>query len=258
MTPPTAAASAPLKVGALAARTGVSIRTLHHYDAIGLLSPALRTPSGHRVYTAPDIVRLQHIQALRLLGLSLDAIRESLERSPLTPAQLVQLQLERLEQQMELQQRLHARLTYLAQQLAQQRADDTVSIDALCHSIVASTTLEKYFTLDQLRSMQQHGEALGAITTQDAKREWSAVYAAVRMHMAKATPPTDPDLQAVARRWRDVVHVLTAGDREVAQSVRTMLSREHTSLGTQLANVPDPDMFDYIGRVFALIGGGPG
>jgi MerR family transcriptional regulator, thiopeptide resistance regulator len=255
---PTADASAPLKVGALATRTGVSIRTLHHYDDIGLLSPALRTPSGHRLYTAPDIVRLQHIQALRLMGLSLDAIRDSLERSPLTPAQLVQLQLERLEQQMELQQRLHARLTYLAQQLAQHSVDDNVSIDALCRSIIASTMLEKYFTPDQLQGMQQHGEALGVNAKQDAEREWTAVYAAVRMHMANATPPTDPDLQTVARRWRDVVHVLTAGDRAVAQSVRTMLSKEHASLGAQHANAPDPDMFAYIGRVFPLIGGGPG
>ena len=46
------------KVGELAARTGLTVRTLHHYDAIGLLSPSDRTESmhgsGHRLYTADD------------------------------------------------------------------------------------------------------------------------------------------------------------------------------------------------------------
>ena len=50
------------KVGELAARTGLTVRTLHHYDAIGLLSPSGRTGSahnsGHRLYTAADLARL--------------------------------------------------------------------------------------------------------------------------------------------------------------------------------------------------------
>jgi hypothetical protein len=53
------------KVGELAARTGLTIRTLHHYDAIGLLVPSVRTESahgsGHRLYTAADVVRLHQI-----------------------------------------------------------------------------------------------------------------------------------------------------------------------------------------------------
>ena len=48
------------KVGELAARTGLTVRTLHHYDAIGLLSPSGRRTesahgSGHRLYTAADV-----------------------------------------------------------------------------------------------------------------------------------------------------------------------------------------------------------
>ena len=43
-----------LKVGELARRTGLSIRTLHHYDEIGLIRPSLHTGSGHRLYTAGE------------------------------------------------------------------------------------------------------------------------------------------------------------------------------------------------------------
>ncbi|MCH7995122.1 MAG: MerR family transcriptional regulator, partial [Planctomycetes bacterium] len=64
------------KVGELATQTGVSVRTLHDYDEIGLLSPSQRTGSGHRLYGADDVVRLQQIKSCRQLGFSLAEIRD--------------------------------------------------------------------------------------------------------------------------------------------------------------------------------------
>ena len=63
-----------MRVGQLAKRTGLTVRTLHHYDEIGLLSPAQRTASGYRLYGASDVARLNRIVALRQLGMSLDEI----------------------------------------------------------------------------------------------------------------------------------------------------------------------------------------
>jgi DNA-binding transcriptional MerR regulator len=59
--------------------TGVSVRTLHHYDAIGLLVPRNRTNAGYRLYTDADLLRLQQILISRELGLSLEEIRRSLD-----------------------------------------------------------------------------------------------------------------------------------------------------------------------------------
>ncbi len=58
---------------------GVSIRTLHHYDSIGLLVPSARTGAGYRLYTDDDLLRLQQILIGRALGLSLEEIRRSLD-----------------------------------------------------------------------------------------------------------------------------------------------------------------------------------
>jgi DNA-binding transcriptional MerR regulator len=58
---------------------GVSVRTLHHYDAIGLLVPRIRTDAGYRLYTEADLLRLQQILIGRELGLSLEEIRRSLD-----------------------------------------------------------------------------------------------------------------------------------------------------------------------------------
>ena len=70
---------AALQVGALAAATGVTVRTLHHYESIGLLAPERRAASGYRFYGAADIERLYQIRALRQLGLSLEDVRRSLD-----------------------------------------------------------------------------------------------------------------------------------------------------------------------------------
>lgn len=62
------------KVGQLADLTGLTVRTLHHYDHIELVHPSGRTASGHRLYQAADVQRLYQVLALRQLGLSLDAV----------------------------------------------------------------------------------------------------------------------------------------------------------------------------------------
>lgn len=59
--------------------TGVSVRTLHHYDAIRLLAPSGRTAAGYRLYTDADLLRLQQILIGRELGLPLEEIRQSLD-----------------------------------------------------------------------------------------------------------------------------------------------------------------------------------
>ncbi len=53
-------------VGAVAALTGVSVRTLHHYDHIGLVVPSVRTPAGYRGYTDADIERLHLVLVYRV------------------------------------------------------------------------------------------------------------------------------------------------------------------------------------------------
>ena len=66
-------------VGAVAAVTGVSVRTLHHYDHIGLVVPSVRTPAGYRGYTDADIERLHLVLVYRSVGMPLDEIRALLD-----------------------------------------------------------------------------------------------------------------------------------------------------------------------------------
>ncbi|MBT8207661.1 MAG: MerR family transcriptional regulator, partial [Acidimicrobiia bacterium] len=67
------------KVGALAEATGLTVRTLHYYEEIGLLVPSQRSDAGHRLYGREDVERLYRVRVLRRLGLSLDEIRNALD-----------------------------------------------------------------------------------------------------------------------------------------------------------------------------------
>jgi DNA-binding transcriptional MerR regulator len=68
------------RVGEVATLTRVSIRTLHHYDRIGLLRPAAHSAGGYRLYGEADLLRLQQILTLRYLGFPLKRIGELLDR----------------------------------------------------------------------------------------------------------------------------------------------------------------------------------
>ncbi|MDI9890750.1 MerR family transcriptional regulator [Microbacterium sp. IEGM 1404] len=68
----------PMQIGELAERTGLSIRTLRHYDEIGLLRPSDRSEGGFRLYTAEDESRLLLIRRMKPLGYSLEQMGELL------------------------------------------------------------------------------------------------------------------------------------------------------------------------------------
>jgi DNA-binding transcriptional MerR regulator len=69
----------PCQIKDAARIAGVSVRTLHHYDEIGLLVPKLRSAAGYRLYDRDDLLRLQQILIGRELGLTLQEIRRSLD-----------------------------------------------------------------------------------------------------------------------------------------------------------------------------------
>lgn len=67
------------QVKEVAQLAGVSVRTLHHYDEIGLLAPSRRSPAGYRLYREDDLLRLQQILIGRELGLPLEVIKRDLD-----------------------------------------------------------------------------------------------------------------------------------------------------------------------------------
>ncbi len=104
-----------LTVGATAELLGVTVRTLHHWDEIGLASPSVRTTAGYRRYTEADQQRLHRIVAYRETGLGLDAIRGILDDATTEIAATLREQRSRLAERIRDLQQLDERLERMAE-----------------------------------------------------------------------------------------------------------------------------------------------
>ena len=76
-----------MNVGEVAALAGVTVRTLHHYDRIGLLSPSGRTAAGYRQYAPADLDRLHRVLVYRELGFPLEEVATLLDDPAADPAE---------------------------------------------------------------------------------------------------------------------------------------------------------------------------
>jgi DNA-binding transcriptional MerR regulator len=233
-----------LQVGELARRTGLTIRTLHHYDAIGLLKPSHRTEAGYRLYTAADVSRLQQILSLRQLGFSLDEIRDCLDRRDFAPLEVVRLHLNRLREQTASQRRLCDLLERI--EAALETAEE-VSADEFLQTIEAMTTMEKYFTADQLELIKSRREQAGDEALKQKQEEWAELIAAVRAEMDAGTDPQNPRVQTLAKQWQAMVHETTSGDPAIEQSIKRLWDEQGDILAAQHGDKYDPrPVFCYI------------
>ena len=101
------------RVGELAEASGLTVRTLHYYEEIGLLVASERSEAGHRLYTAADVERLYRICLLRRLGLPLSEIARSLDDPAWSLQASMAAHLRDLERRLEAMAELRGRLAHL-------------------------------------------------------------------------------------------------------------------------------------------------
>ncbi|GAB4209903.1 MAG: MerR family transcriptional regulator [Coleofasciculaceae cyanobacterium] len=237
-----------MKVGDLAKQTGVSVRTLHYYDEIGLLSPSQRTQTGYRLYTEDDIIRLQQIVSLRQIGFSLEQIRECLEQSQFSPHHVVQLHLSRLKEQMELQQQLYARLEAIATHL---QFSETVSIEEFIQLIEVTIMIENYYNSEQLDYLKERREMLGEERIWQVEAEWQELFAQARTAMQNGIDPTSEMVQKLARRSRELIQEFTGGDAGIERSLNQMYQQEGVEVASRGAI--DSALMEYLSRARAAL-----
>jgi MerR family transcriptional regulator, thiopeptide resistance regulator len=237
------------KIGELASRTGVTVRTLHHYDDIGLLRPALRTRAGYRQYTEADVVRLQQIVSLRQVGVSLDEIAEYLRHPSSSPLAVIEQHLARLRERIEAAHALYERLERIAGAL---RVGGMVSATELIETMEMMTMIEKYYTTEQLEQLAARREQVGEERIREVEAEWPRLMEEVRAEMEKGTDPADPRVQELARRWQGLVAEFTGGDPGISASLQKMYDSEEEVHAMQVG--PMRELGEYVQR--ALKAGG--
>jgi DNA-binding transcriptional MerR regulator len=212
-----------LLAGEFAKRAGVTVRTLHHYDRVGLLKPGARSPAGYRLYGDKDVARLQHIAALKFLGVPLRQIKALLERSPHDLGVTLRLQRRLLEEQ---RSRLDAALVAIerAERAASESADgpDWRSLRAILEVLTVhknSEWVKKYYTDEQLADLAARD---GADVRMRGERDWALLIADVEA--ALGDDPAGERGQALAARWTALINAFTGGDPSIRENLQKLYS----------------------------------
>ena len=238
------------RIGELAKRTGLTVRTLHHWDQIGLLSPSGRTSSGHRLYGLAEIGRLQRILSLRTLGLTLGEIGFLLRPEAPSLEAVLRTHRERVLGQMDLLRALENRLDRVLGLLAEGNAP---TAEDLLMTMEKMTMIEKHFSPEQLESLKKREEALGPEAIGAAQEEWPRLIASVREAMEKGTDPESEEVQQLAKRWKGLIQAFSGGDAGIESSLAGMYRAEPDKAAQQGL---DPALFRYIGAAMRAGTGG--
>ena len=228
-----------LKVGELAKKSGLTVRTLHHYDAIGLLTPSARADNGYRLYNRDDIARLHRIQALRGFGLSLADIGAYLTQPDTSLADLIARQIDMLDTQIEKAARLRGRLQDLRGMLMNGKEPELAD---WLNTLELMTMFDRYFSQEELDRMPMYRQS------QSQTSDWPALVADVRALMDANVPPEDTRARALADRWM----TLLARDTNDDPRLLAKLNRMHDNEPSMQASIGiSTELRDYVLRAFS-------
>jgi len=209
-----------------AARAGVTVRALHHYDALGLLKQ-LRTPrTGYRMYRDPDFARLEQIVVLKFLGLPLKDMRPLLT-APKTA---------NLRQALRRQQRVLAeRRTQLDAALAAiERAERALTqAETPDWNVFTQVVKEiemhndtdwtkKYYSEGAQAKVASRRQEWTPELQERVSRQWMELVADIEAALAQHVEPKSARGQALAARWQELLAGFTGGDPAVQQGLNKM------------------------------------
>lgn len=227
-----------LKVGELARKTGLTVRTLHHYDDIGLLTPSARSDAGYRLYTEADVIRLHAIQALRQLGLSLGEIAEMLANPDVSLSRIVIRQMAALDEEITRAQNLRSQLNALHSMIA---VGKQPGMGEWLDTLESMATYGKYFSTDELAKIFRDWKKLQA--------EWWPLIEVAGEAMEQDAPIDSLQVQALAQRWMDLSMQSMQNDLRLAMRWGEMAEQEPAAPGP--AGI-DAALIRYIGGAINL------
>lgn len=197
-----------ITVGELSRLSGVTVRTLHHYDEIGLIRPSQRTAAGYRLYSDEDVLRLHQVLVLRELGLSLPDIARALDedtggdRAALLRRHRAAL----AERRGQLDQMLAAvdrALTALEKGTQTMTPEDFQKMfDGFDPAAYEAEAKQRWGDTDAYKESQRRTRGYGKAEWEQIARESAAIYARLAELMREGAAPSDPRVRAAVEEHR--------------------------------------------------------
>ena len=228
-----------------ARRAGVTVRTLHHYDRLGLLKPSRYTEAGYRLYGQRDFARLQQIVMLKFIGLPLKEIKELLDSRELDLQATLRLQREIVEQKRRHLDTVIQAIERAEQEMASSDEPDWETFKQIIEVINMQNNMEwmkKYYTEEQLAELAERGtpEVL-----ERGQRDWAALIKDVEAAISEGVDPQSDKAQALAARWSALIEAFTGGNPGIMESL--------TKLYADQANWPSTFRKPYSDEVGSFI-----
>lgn len=206
-----------------AARVGVTVRTLHHYDHLGLLTPDARSEGGYRLYSERDLPRLQQILTLKFVGFSLKEIRSLLDSSTLDLAATLRMQRGVIAEKRRQMDMALAAITRAEGAIGSGAPFDWQTLREITEAITMEHDgdrgdwVKKYYTEEQLAALAgRWTPEMQAQVTQD----WADLGRDIEA--SRNEDPTSPQAQALADRYAALIAGFTGGDPGIAQNLSNL------------------------------------
>ncbi len=189
-------------VSRLAEMAGITVRTLHHYDELGLLKPSARTAAGYRLYGEQDLLRLQQILFFRELDFPLEQIKAILEYPNFDQVAALQRHREMLTLERE---RLSRLLTTIEKTIARITEDNMGISDEELWEGFSQEQIERYkresresYGVEVVEESERRAKGMSKGQWQAVKDEGDAVTRGLAVLMDR--PVDDPEVQALIGR----------------------------------------------------------
>jgi DNA-binding transcriptional MerR regulator len=213
------------RIKAFATEAGVSVRTLHLYDRLGLLRPAAVSESGYRFYGDAELERLEHILALRFVGFSLDQITDcSRDRTCHWPRRCTCSARSSRDRSAGSNRCLPSSRKRSACLPNGASADRWTILRTVMEAFTMQNDwkwTQEYYSEAAREKIDGLGRGAPAEVIEQGQRDWTALIAKVEAAVANGVEPSSAQARALARRWRELIAQFTRGDAEISQGTAT-------------------------------------
>jgi DNA-binding transcriptional MerR regulator len=213
------------KVKEFAEKAGTTVRTLHHYDRLGLLRPGGRSRAGYRFYGERELARLQQIATLKFIGLPLKDIKRLLDRADLDLAETLRLQRRLLtEKQRQLEAAIQA-IAAAERSASAGREPDWAALRKIIEVMEMQPDMEwtkKYYSEEAQRKVLDRAKIWSPELQAKVSRDWEELVREIEAAMASGEDPAGAKVQALAKRSTELVRGFTGGDPEIQKGLNKM------------------------------------
>ena len=250
------------QVGEFAGLTGVSIRTLHHYDQIGLLRPSGRSESGYRLYAEADLLQLQQILTLRYFGFRLAEIKSLLRQPDFNLLDSIRRQRRALRARIDELERIDTALGALVERRrATGEWDWQLAIHASAtvqQGLTERGTMMPAFQMpdDVKQGFDEIAAAAGPAEIERIQQAWPPLLAEIRANYD--LDPASPQARALADRWADLQQQTMVHYQHHPRVTDWLREGYQTGRYAEYEGAPRPDDFAFIARVNAAREGSGG